>query len=239
MIKTEGIPLYVKIREALRAEITQGTLKPGDRVPSEDELAARCRASRMTVRQGIIELIDEGILYRRHGVGTFVAQLHVERDCTKLTNFFEMAEKEGIRAQARILCLESSPAKRKVANALRLQEGEPIIHLKTLRLANNVPMTVQDAYMPYKLFPDLLIDQVQCEHLWTFFERYGYRVKKAIQKIEARKADKELTRLLGVAAGAPILYKERTVYADDGTPIEFTYCFNRGDRYSLTISLSR
>ncbi len=220
-------------------EITQGTFKPGDRVPSESRLAARYRASRMTVRQGIIDLIDEGILYRRPGVGTFVAQLHIERDHTRLTNFFDVAEQEGIRAQARVLCLESAPAQRRVASSLDLQEGEPIIHLRSLRLANNMPMTVHDAYMPYRLFPNLMTDPVECEHLWTFFERYGYRVKKAIQKIEARRADKELARLLGVATGAPILYKERTVYADDGTPIEFTYCFNRGDRYSLTIALSR
>ncbi len=239
LTKTEGIPLYVKIREAFRSEIAQGNLKPGDKILSEDELAAKYGASRMTVRQGIMDLIDEGILYRRHGVGTFVAQGHVERDHTKLTNFFDNAEKEGIHAHARILCLETVPAKRKVANALGLQEGEPVIQLKTLRLANDVPVTVHDAHMPYKLFPDMLTEQLECEHLWTFFESHGYRVKKAIQKLEAREADEELAQLLGIDVGFPILYKERTVYANDGTPVEFTYCYNRGDRYSLTISLSR
>jgi GntR family transcriptional regulator len=64
-------------------------------------------------------------------------------------------------------------------------------------------------------------------------------VKRAVQKIEARDADEEMAQLLGIEIGGPILYKERTVYAEDGTPVEFTYCYNRGDTYSLTIALSR
>ena len=67
----------------------------------------------------------------------------------------------------------------------------------------------------------------------------GYRVKSAVQKLEAREADEELAQLMEIEEGAPILYKERTVYADDGTPVEFTYCYNRGDRYSLTVTLYR
>ncbi|MGB9640749.1 MAG: GntR family transcriptional regulator, partial [Anaerolineales bacterium] len=73
IISTEGVPLYVKIREVLRTEIINGNLKRGQKIPSEDELAARYGVSRMTVRQGILDLIDEGLLYRRQGLGTFVA----------------------------------------------------------------------------------------------------------------------------------------------------------------------
>ncbi len=79
-------------------------------------------------------------------------------------------------------------------------------------------------------------EQVQ---LWTHMEDYGYRVKRAVQKIEAREADEALAQLLCIDVRSPILYKERTVYAEDGTPVEFTYCYNRGDTYSLTVVLSR
>ena len=234
-----SLPRYVQIRESLRAEITQGTFKPGQKLLSEDELASQYGVSRMTVRQALTDLIDAGIVYRRHGVGTFVSQAHIERDHSKLTNFFEAAEEEGIVARANVLVGEVIPAKRQVALALKLDEGEPVNHIKTLRFANDVPVTVHDTHIPYKLFPDMLKRNFEHLHIWTHMEDYGYRVKRAIQKIEAQDADDELAQLLGIEVGGPILYKERTVYAEDGTPVEFTYCYNRGDTYSLTIVLSR
>src|SRR4030067_419851 len=116
--RTEGIPLYVKIRESLREKITEGELERGQKLPSEDELAAQYGVSRMTVRQGIPDLFEDVLLYRRHGVGTFVAFPHVERDHSRLTNFFESSNLKGINARAVILCLEVVPAKQKVARAL-------------------------------------------------------------------------------------------------------------------------
>jgi len=80
LTKTEGIALYVQVRETLRDQIKTGVLEPGQKLPSEDDLAAQFGVSRMTVRQGISDLTDEGMLYRRRGRGTFVTQFHVERD---------------------------------------------------------------------------------------------------------------------------------------------------------------
>lgn len=237
--KAEGLPLYVQIRNALYEDIVNHVFLPGQKLPSEDELAARFGVSRMTVRQGISDLLDEGILYRRHGVGTFVAQPHIERDHTHLTNSVEMAKKEGIDLQVRLLAAEILPAKLKVSRQLSLNEGDLVIRVKTLRYTDSLPITLHDAYVPYKLFPQLLQEDLQNRHLWDIFEAYGRPVKRAVQVIEAREADEEMTRLLEVEEGAPILYKERTVFLDDGTPVDFTYCYNRGDRYRLTVVLDR
>ena len=237
--KIEGIPLYVQIRESLRQEIEQKKLLPGQKLLSEDELASRYGVSRMTVRQGISDLIEEGILYRRHGVGTFVAQPQVVRDHTGLSNFFESAKLKGIEASMRVLIADILPARLKVAKSLALMEGELALHIKTLRYADGIPVTIHDAYVPYKLFPQLLQEDLESKHLWDFMEKYGYRVKRAVQRLEAREADDEISQLLDIEVGSPILYKERTVYADDGTPVEFTHCYNRGDRYSLTVTLYR
>src|SRR5512139_231426 len=113
--KSEGIPLYTQIRKSLRDDITKKVLTPGQKLPSEDELATQFGVSRMTVRQGITDLIDEGVLYRRRGVGTFVAQFHVERDHNRLTNFFDTARAEGFEAEIQILVREVIPAKLMVA----------------------------------------------------------------------------------------------------------------------------
>jgi GntR family transcriptional regulator len=84
-----------------------------------------------------------------------------------------------------------------------------------------------------------LQEDLEANQLWDLFESYGSRVKRAIQRLEAREAEDEIARLLDVDEGAPILYKERTVFLDDGTPVEFTFCYNRGDRYKLTVTLDR
>ncbi len=238
-VRADGVPIYVQIRESLRADITGGVLKRGEQLPSENELAAKYKVSRMTIRQSIEDLVDEGLLYRRHGVGTFVAVPHLQRDHTRLTSFFDKAEIEGVKVQAKLLELEVIPATPKVAEALDIPARSMVIRVKTLRYADYVPITVHDAHIPHKLFPNLVNEDLEVQHLWTLFEKNGYRVKRAIQRLEAREASEELAQLLEIKEGAPVLFKERTVYADDGTPVEFTYCYNRGDLYSLTVALER
>jgi GntR family transcriptional regulator len=237
--RLEGIPMYVWIREDLRREIRDGIYKRGEKLPSEQELAIKYRVSRMTVRQSIAELIDEGLLFRRHGVGTFVAIPHLERDHTRLTNFFDAEGGEGSATRASLLAMKVLPAGQKIARALDIAKGDSVIEVKTLRYADDVPITVHDAYIPHKLFSNLQKEHLETQNLWSFFERNGFRVKRAIQKIEARQATKDIANMMKIKEGSPILYKERTVYSENGTPVEFTYCYNRGDIYSLTVALER
>jgi GntR family transcriptional regulator len=237
--KSDGIPLYVKIRQSLHDDIVNKVLLPGQKIPSEDELAAKHGVSRMTVRQSISDLIDEGLLYRRHGVGTFVAHSHVVRDQRRLTNLLEGSEQSEVNLNVQVLIADILPARLRVAQALSLNEGDLVFRVKTLRTTDGVPITVHDAYVPYKIYPQLLQEDLEAHHLWDIFEAHGFRVKRALQQLEAREADEELSNLLQIEIGSPIFYKERTVYLDDGTPVEFTHCYNRGDRYTLTVVLDR
>lgn len=231
--------MYVRIRETLRDEITKGTLRRGERLPPEHDLAAKFSVSRMTIRESIEDLVNEGLLYRRHGVGTFVAFPHLQRDHTRLTSFFDKAEEEGVSVRAELLSLEVMPAKAVIARALDLPPGSRVIRIRTLRYADDVPITVHEAYVPQKPFASIVNENLEAQHLWALYEKCGYKVKRAIQRLEAREADREMADLMKIREGAPILFKERTVYAEDGTPIEFTYCYNRGDVYSLTVALEK
>jgi GntR family transcriptional regulator len=181
LTKTEGVALYIQVRESLREQIEKRLLEPGQKLPSEDELATQFGVSRMTVRQGITDLIDEGVLYRRRGVGTFVAQFHVERDHNKLTNFFDTAQAEGFEAEVQILVREVVPAKLMVAKALALCETEPVIRIQTLRLANGDPLTIYDEYVPYKLAMNLQKD-LSSQPAWLYLESYGYKVNVPFKK---------------------------------------------------------
>lgn len=236
--KPDGVPLYVRIRKSLQEEIASQSLLPGQKLPSEDELAVRFGVSRMTVRQGIADLIDEGTLYRRHGVGTFVARPHMERDHSRLA-VVEDPRDAALEVDVHLMIADILPAKLKVAHSLALAEGDFVMRVKTMRKNDNVPITIHDAYVPYELCPQLLNEDLEAMHLWSIYEARGLRVKRAVQRVEAREAEEDIARLLEIEPGMPILYKERITYLDDGRPIEFTYCYNRGDRYALTVCLNR
>jgi GntR family transcriptional regulator len=235
----EGVALYAQVREAIRERIATGELKPGERLLPEEELATLMGASRMTIRRGILDLIDEGLLYRRRGVGTFVAQRHIDRNHNRLSSYFESAAEEGFKPRIEVLVREITGAKHLVARALNLRDDEPVVRVRTLRLADDEPLAIHDEHVPYRLFPDILDADIATRQLWELLSDHGYPIKRAVQRVEARVAEEEIAQLLGIEEGAPILYKLRTVYSEDGTPVEFAICHNRGDRYSLTTTLSR
>ncbi len=238
-VRAQRVPIYIQIREALRTEIGAGRLQRGQQIPSESALAARFGASRMTIRQSIEDLMDEGLLYRRHGVGTFVAFPRLQRDQTRLNSFFDKAEAQGVQVEVKLLSRKVTRASSKIAAALDIPAGSQVVRLKTLRCLGGMPVTLHDTHIPCQLFSNLVNEGDEVEDLWALFTRAGYPVKRAIQKVEARQAPKEVARLLNIEGGLPVLFKERTVYAQDGTPVEFTYCYNRGDMYSLTVALER
>lgn len=237
-----GIPLYVQIRDSLRQQIEQGLLEQGQKLPSEDELAAEFGVSRMTVRQGLASLVDEGLLYRKHGTGTFVSNSNVERDHRRLTNFFESCRLGGKVPGARVTQFEIISVSQPVAEALNLTPGDPVIRITTLRTMNSKPVTLHDAYLPAVLFPRLQTarpDELGLEerHVWELIERSGYSLSHVTERLEAQLADEQLAQILEVTPGSPILYGARVLYAVDGTPLKYADCYNRGDKVSLTVEL--
>lgn len=141
-----GIPQYIRIREDLRGRILSGDLNRGEKLPSEEELSESYGVSRMTLRQGMSDLVEEGLLYRKQGVGTFVALQHFARDHSFLQNFFENSRQNGLSVDEKILEMNVVPARFQVAKALDLKEGEQVIRLKTLRIVEGNPVTIHEAF---------------------------------------------------------------------------------------------
>lgn len=244
MINVNDLPIYIQVREVLREQIDSGELQPGDKLPSEDQLAATYGISRMTLRRSLNDLIDMGLLYRRHGVGTFVSQSKVQRDHTHLTNFFESCRLGGHQPDAAVLHKEIVLADDHMAQALGIKKGEQLVRIVTLRFIDGTPITYHDAYLPVQYFPQLAVADkndlgLESQHVWQLIEQFGYKVSNVVERLEARIADDELAEILEVAEGAPILYGERVLYSDDGTPLKYADCYNRGDRFSLTVVLER
>lgn len=237
--RISGVPVYVQIRESLREKIDSASVKPGQRIPSEEELAGWYSVSRMTVRRAIADLSDEGLLYRTHGVGTFVARPQLIRDHSRLTDFLEDPAVRDMEPQVQILSIETAPASAKVAQALALHEGEAVICVETLRSLDAIPVTLSREYTARRLMPERSDKDLGSHALWAVHERNGWKISRAIEKLEARPAPQASARLLKIQVGAPALYKERTVFAEDGTPIDYQECYSRGDKYTCTVVLRR
>lgn len=231
-------PLYAQIRDAIREDVQSGEIKPGEKLLSENELAEMYGVSRMTIRQAISELINEGILYSRQGVGTFVSNSHLSRMYTHLTNFLEDNDC-SCKAELKLIRSEVKAADSYLAEKLKLKEGEPVFWAEMLKIIDGTTITHHFTWVPYRLFPRIIEADLEAKYIWDYIEEYGYKIHHAVQHIEARLADRERSHILRIPEGAAVLWKFRVVYAEDGTPVEYSECFNRGDRYNTEFVIYR
>jgi len=228
--------IFLRIRDWLRDAIERGDYRPGQRIPSEDELMKRFGVSRGTVRQAIYELVLEGWLYRVQGSGTYVSRPKYRQTLSRLTSFTEDMRSLGLTPSARLLACRHQPADRKIAEALKIAPGEEVIYIERLRLANNEPMALNISIMPYKFVPNLEKENLETKSLYEILERqYGLLLFRAEQTLEPTIADQKTAKLLSVPVGAPILLVEGIVYLKNGTPIEWVRILYRGDRYKFHI----
>jgi GntR family transcriptional regulator len=237
IVRAPGTTVHAQIEDWLAGEIAVGALRPADRLPTEQDLAAWFGVSRMTLRHALGELARRGLVTRavgRNG-GTFVAEPKLEQDLTTLAGFSEQLRRHGMVAGARVLAAAGRQAVPAAAAALQLSEGDPVHEVRRIRLADGRPIAVEHSLFPAALFPDLL----QCRLDGSLYEllevRYGQRPHRARESLEPVTAGVREAEALEVAEGSPLMLVERTAYAQGGQPLEFARDLFRGDRTRLVI----
>lgn len=236
--KDSPVPLYYQIQTIIEDHIDSGEWKPGMQVPSERQLCDHFQVSRITVRQALDALANQGRLLRRQGRGTFVASPRIEQKLSRLTGFTQDMESRGHDPGARVLHLGAVPAPAPVARALDLEVGETVILLKRLRLSDGVPMALEIAHLPQSCCPGLLEEDLENLSLYALLAgEYEVIPTRAEQQIEALGCPPAEAKLLGVRSGAPILHMYRVTYDHEGQPFEYTESFYRGDRYTFHVEL--
>ncbi|HKS46806.1 MAG TPA: GntR family transcriptional regulator [Amycolatopsis sp.] len=227
-------PKHAQLREILRRTI-ECELPPGSPIPSERELAERYRVSRLTVRSAIGKLVEEGLLTRARGKGTFTASRRMELQLY-LMSFTGDMRRRGLMPTTEVLHCGTELPLPAAADALRLEPGEPAHRLIRLRRADGMPMALERGwYHPAHLpgLRDLDLTQSLYESL---AHHYDVRFEHAWQTVWSEAADRETARLLGIRAGDPLLVFRR-VSSHRGQPVEDMTSWYRGDRYQLTMQL--
>lgn len=233
-------PLYLQLRDALWEQIEGGGLRPGDPVPSERELCLQYGISRMTCRQAIGELVAQGVLYRRRGKGTYVANPKISQSLLELTSFTEDMIARGITPGAIVLEAREVVAPPRVAAALDLQGDRTVVQIERLRTANSQPMALETSHLPARLCPGLADGDGLSGSLYQLVRtRYGIEMVRARQSLEAVTATRSEAVRLGVKAGSPLLSIERISYDRSGRPVEYVRSLYRGDRYRFDVELVR
>jgi GntR family transcriptional regulator len=234
IVRGPGSTVHTQIEDWLAGEIAAGTLVPGDKLPTEQDLATWFGVSRMTLRHALAELTRRGLLTKavgRHG-GTFVAQPKVEQDLTRLAGFSEQLRRHGMVAGARVLFASQRPA---AAAALRVDKNDPVYEVQRVRLADGKPIVLERSLFPAGRFPGLL-DLRLDGSLYELLEvRYGLRPHRAKESLEPVTARVREAEALEVAEGAPLMLVERTAYARSGEPLEYARDLFRGDRTKVVV----
>jgi len=234
------IPLYYQLKTVLIEQIKGGTLKAHDRLPAEDELAARYGVSKATVRQALGELAVIGLVRREQGRGTFVAEPKIELGPRDLTSFTQEMNGNGLKPSSTVLKQQVVKAEGDIAVRLNLKPGSNVLELKRLRLAQGEPMGIQTAYVSLGLTPDLANESFEAVSLYEILERkYGIVASHAKELHYAVLLDRQEAKLLKVSAGSPGLAGERVTFLRIDEPFELVYSVMRGDRYRIILELGR
>lgn len=227
-------PLYLQIKEYLLAEIKAGRFKTDQRLPSERELSESLHVGRMTVRQALVELGREGKIYTRMGKGTFVLAPKIDQQLRALTGFSHDVRTRGEKPSSQVLEARLAQPALKAAQALRLPPGEQIILLVRLRLSDELPLAIEAAHLPHRLFPNLLEHDFAVESLYEVLKNeYGVTLVQAEQTIEAVLATRSEMEILSLKPPAAVLKLERISYNQHGQPVEYVPSTYRGDRYKF------
>ena len=237
IVREPGTTVHAQIEDWLAGQIAAGALVPGDRLPTEQDLAAWFGVSRMTLRHALAELARRGLVTRTVGRrgGTIVAAPKLEQDLTTLAGFSEQLRRHGMVAGARVLSARERPAGPVAGAALQTGEDDPVYEVRRIRLADGRPIALERSMFPAARFPGMLDFRLDGSLYELLEVRYGLRPYRARESLEPVTAGVREAEALEVAEGAPLMLVERTAYAHSGEPLEFARDLFRGDRTRVVV----
>ncbi len=232
------IPYYRQIEEWIRQRIRSGELRPGDALENEIALAQALGVSRITVRQALDNLADQGLLIRKRALGTFVAEPRKSFVLTRpqLRSFTEEMAEEGLKVTSKTLEQRVVIPTPEIQTALSLPESAEVILIRRLRYADGVPYCVESCYHPLSAFPALAKADLTDQSIYEVLERqFGRRPVTARDTLVADTASSDIARWLHIPVGSAVMRILRIAYDAQQIPIEYTYTIFRADKHQIII----
>jgi GntR family transcriptional regulator len=227
-------PLYRQLKDRLLRELEVGTRKAHSQLPSEREWVKKLGVSRITVRQALMELVQQGYLYTVPGKGFFVGERKDARELNAFLSFTAASEARGETPSSKVLEARLAPASGPIAHDLGIAPGAEVVHLERLRLTNGVPVMVQQSLLPHARCPGILgKDLAKLSLFATLQDAYHLTLVRAETTISARLADRAEKKALGLEDPGVVLVVDQLSYASDGLPVERTVSVTHPIRHPL------
>lgn len=225
------IPVYQIIENDIKEKINKGELRHGDMIHSENELKDLYSVSRMTVRQALNNLVNEGYLYRHKGKGTFVNNLKIEKRMQGLVGFTEEMRRMNKRVRSKVITFNTVKADDEIANKLFLQPGEEVFAIERVRYGEDIPVLFERLFIPKSLFKDMSLEVMETSFYDYVENQLSLKINYCIQTIEAKSSNPRVSEMLEIQKSSPVLYITRNTFLDRGFPFEYVKAYYRGDQY--------
>lgn len=242
MMSDNSTPLYLQLKELLIKQIKEGVISAGEKIASERELCEQYNVSRITVRQSLNELEKEGLVFKMHGKGTFVAQPKIEQELVTVTSFQNSLLSKGLKPKTRFLEYIVAPNSYRISKILSNPLSENIIQLTLMGLNEETPMVLYNSCFAYDLgmrMQELALQASLGNESFTTLDLYKHITEFSLgtisQTFEASVADSTIANMLNVKKGSPILIVESTIYTDKDQPVEYKTAIYRGDKYKFSV----
>ena len=235
--RTTPVPLYFQIAERLRETLLREKMRQGDLLTTDERVQDEFGVSRATARKAIDELVDEGLVERITGKGTFVAEPRLQVPLPAMLSFTEEIKRRGMRPSSRVVSVGYAAAPGHVAQALDLDVGTRILRLERIRFADSRPILYSVDFLPQSLGIGLEGDFTGS--LYALMEYRGIELAECQNVIEAAIADRRLSKLLQVKENFPVLALQRTTYDANGSPVLYEDAACRSDLYRYAVRMVR
>ncbi|GAB2501388.1 GntR family transcriptional regulator [Alkalibacterium psychrotolerans] len=229
---SKKIPVYIAMHNKIRQRIVSNEWKKGKKIPSERDLAEEFEVSRMTARQAVSSLVEEGLLERRRGSGTFVASEKVREKLKGIPSFTETIERLGKKPTSKLISYYTKRASESEAEKLQIGQNEMVIIMERLRYADGEPICFEVATLPESVIKSFSKEELT-QHLYRTLSEQGFEVARAEQIISATWASEKVADLLQVKRESPILRLKQVSYTQDNVPFEYVRAQYVGSRYEF------
>lgn len=240
--KHSTVPVYLQLEQYLSGQIAAGSLKPGDVIPSENELCQQFTISRMTARKAVDYLVRQGKVERRRGQGTFVAQaakhLHISLPLDRHLSSSEATFGLDEPMVNQLICLFRQTASPDIAEKLQLAPGSEVWFMKRLRRVGDIPFVFEQSWMICEPFNDLTEADLNASK-YAYISRKGFTVERSEKEIRAELPSQEVRDMLGINRDEPVLHATSIAMLRDGVPFEISEIYYNQQHYRFTLTAGR
>ena len=229
------IPIYYQIARRMREAIEKGDLPSGARIENEVKLADHLGISRPTIRRALQELVDQGLLVRRRGIGTQVVRGRLTRNF-EITSLFDDLKFKNLSPTTKVLLHEEMVPPAEILDALTLPVGTKVLHLRRLRYVDGIPFALLEDFLPPE-FLTITAEALEKHGLYQLMRSRGTTLRVARQSVGARVSTKEESKMFDQKPKQPVLIMSRTVFDQSGHAVDYGTHAYRPDLYSFNMTL--